>query len=109
MFVRGPGSVGIPDVVRSRLRRALSPGCWAFSECWFCFPWSSQVGFFCCRPLLFVSRLAFPSKPDDSRRLGFAVLLLVLLVCLVQIEAGEAEVSSRYWFHSQHQFEGINM
>lgn len=89
-FVRGAGSVGIPDMMRCRLRRALSPGPWrSWSAVSFSVVESSRI-FFC-------RRLDLLSKPDHSRRLGFGILLFVLLVCFVQIKAGEAEVSTRHW------------
>ncbi len=71
----------------------------------FRFPGPSQVvgsfvfGLFLARPLSSDLCLSFQSKPTRSGRLGFGFLLLVLLVCFVQVEAGETEVSPGNWSH----------
>jgi hypothetical protein len=60
---------------------------------------AAESGLFA-RALVIVPRLDLPPKPNLSRRLGFRLLLLVLLVRFVQVEAREAEIASGIWIQS---------
>ena len=81
---------------------------WVFSECCSVSRGRVESGWvfeFSSTTLVLVSLLGLPSKPSHSGRL-LGLLLLILLVCFVQIKAGEAEVPSRNCSHIQNRLRG---